>query len=234
MENLPLWKAKTALICYITLFVGILSVSFVISSILLGTGISLDELNFPSAIIIIPINESLILGITLFFAKQKGSNLKQLGLRKPSYKIILIGAFAAVFLLFLAGGISVFEEIVFGPDPDAEFLVKAILPNSNYQLIILVSISLILVGPIEELAFRGFLQRGFENSFGKINGFLIASTLFGLIHGLNSPYSILPVTVVSLFLGYIWQKTQGNTTATAWIHGLYDAMAIVIAYFTIT
>ena len=98
----------------------------------------------------------------------------------------------------------------------------------------MISISLLLVGPAEELAFRGFIQRGFENSFGKNYGLLIASLLFGLLHGLNSFYSIMPVTVISLFLGYIWQKTQGNTIATAWIHGLYDALAIAITYFTIT
>jgi hypothetical protein len=148
-------------------------------------------------------------------------------------KILLIGVLAALFLIFLAGGFSLIEEFFLGPDPDAEFLIRAILPNNNLQLILLIGISLFLVGPSEELAFRGFIQRGFENSFGKINGLLIASLLFGLLHGLNSYYSILPVTVVSLFLGYIWQKTGGNTTATAWIHGIYDAIAIAIAYFTI-
>jgi len=99
------------------------------------------------------------------------------------------------------------------------------------QLIALLGISLALVGPVEELAFRGFVQRGFENSFGKTTGLLIASILFGLLHGLNSLRSIIPVTAVSLFLGYVWQKTDGNTTASAWMHGLYDAIAIAITYF---
>ena len=232
METQPSWKAKTALICYVTLFVGILLASIIISSILLVTGISLNELNFPSAIIILPINEGLIIGITLLFAKQKNASLKNLGLKRPTYKIILVGSLAAVFLLFLAGGISAIEEIILGPDPDAEFLINAILASNNLQLITLIGISLFLVGPAEELAFRGFLQRGFENSFGSINGLIIASVLFGMLHGLNSFYSIIPVTIVSLFLGYVWQKTGGNTTATAWMHGLYDAIAIAIAYVT--
>lgn len=232
MENQPYWKAKSALLCYIAIFVAILSVSIIISLILLGIGISFDELNFPSAIIVLPINECLILGITLIFAKQKGAGLRHLGLKRLTFRLIIIGSLVAVFLLFLAGGFSIFEEILFGPDPDAEFLAKAILPNNNLQLVIMIGISLILVGPAEELAFRGFLQRGFENSFGKINGLVVSSILFGLLHGFNSYFSIVPVTIVSLFLGYIWQKTDGNTTSTAWIHGFYDAMAIAIAYFT--
>ena len=233
MENQIFWKAKTALICYITLFIGIIFGGIIIAFILIGTGNSLIELNFPSAIIMLPINEGLILGITLFFARKQKATLKHLGLKKPNLKILFFGFLAALLLIFLAGGVSLLEEIFLGPDPDAQFLIRAILPNNNLQLILLIGISLFLVGPVEELAFRGFIQRGFENSYGNINGLLISSILFGLLHGLNSYYSILPVTIVSLFLGYIWQKTGGNTTVTAWIHGIYDAIAIAIAYFTI-
>jgi membrane protease YdiL (CAAX protease family) len=231
MENQPFWKARTAFICYLALAAGIIAGSIIVAIILLGLGLDFQELTFPSALISLPINEAIILGITLLFAKQKGASLKQLGLKKPSLKIILVASFAAVFLLLLAGGISVIEEAILGPDPEAQLIVEAILPSDSLQLIALIGISLFLVGPAEELAFRGFVQRGFESSFGKTAGLLIASILFGLLHGLNSLRSIIPVTVVSLFLGYVWQKTDGNTTASAWIHGLYDALAIALAYF---
>ncbi len=231
MENQFDWKAKTAFLCYITLAAGLLVGSIIVAIILLGLGLDFQELTFPVALISLPITEGIILGITLLFAKHNGANLRKLGLKKPSLRIIVIISFAAVLLLFLAGSISLVEEIVLGPEPDAELLVETIMPRDAVQLIALIGISLALVGPVEELAFRGFVQKGFENSFGKTTGLLIASILFGLLHGLNSLRSILPVTVVSLFLGYVWQKTDGNTTASAWMHGLYDAIAIAIAYF---
>jgi hypothetical protein len=231
MENQPFWKARTALLCYIALAAGIILGSIIVAIILLGAGLNIENLNFPSALISLPINEAIILGITLLFAKQKGASLKQLGLKKPSPKIILIAFFAALFLLLLAGSISVAEEAILGPDPDAELIVEAILPRDSPQLIALLSISLLLVGPAEELAFRGFVQRGLETSYGKAKGLLAASILFGLLHGLNSLRSVIPVTIVSLFLGYVWQKTDGNTVASAWVHGLYDAIAIALAYF---
>jgi membrane protease YdiL (CAAX protease family) len=231
MENQPFWKAKTALICYILLFAGILVGSLIVALILLGMGLDVQTLTFPSALIALPINEGIILGITLLFANQNGAGLRQLGLKKPSLKIILVAFFAALFLLFLAIGISVIEEVILGPDPEAGLLVDAILPRDNIQLIAMLGISLALVGPAEELAFRGFVQRGFETSFGKTSGLLVASVLFGLLHGLNSLRSIVPVTVVSLFLGYFWQKTDGNTVATAWVHGLYDGISIALVYF---
>ncbi len=232
MENQPFWKARTAFICYLVLFSGILVGSIIVGIVIFGLGLELQELTFPSALVALPINESIIIGVTLLFAKQKGAGLRHLGLKKPSLKIIVAATIAAIFLLLLAGSISIIEEVILGPDPDAEILIDAIVPRDSLQLLSLISISLLLVGPAEELAFRGFVQRGFENSFGKINGLFIASILFGLLHGLNSPRSIIPVTVVSLFLGYFWQKTDGNTTASAWMHGLYDAVAISLAYFS--
>ena len=182
MENQSFWKAKTALVCYITLAAGTLIGSIIVAIILLGIGLDFQNLTFPFALISLPITECIILGITLLFAKQKGAGLRELGLKKPSLRTLVIVSFAAVFLLLLAGSISVVEEVVLGPDPDAELLVAAILPKDSFQLVALIGISLALVGPAEELAFRGFIQRGFENSFGKTMGLLIASILFGLLH----------------------------------------------------
>ena len=231
MENQSGWKAKTAFTCYLTLAAGIFGGSLILIIILLGLGINPLEPTFPIALISLPINEGIILGITLLFAQQKGANLKQLGFKRPSLKILVIVSFAAVLLLFLAASISLVQENILGPDPEAEFLVDAVLAQDLLQLVAMIGISLALVGPIEELAFRGFIQKGFENSFGRTAGLLIASILFGLLHGLNSLRAIIPVTAVSLFLGYVWQKTDGNTYASAWMHGVYDAVAIAIAYF---
>ena len=234
MENKPFWKAKTATLCYITLFAGILLGSIIVAIIMLGLGldlVELQEMTFPLALISIPISEGIILAITLIFAKHKGVSLRDLGLKKPNLKMMVVFSFAAVALLFLAATISGVQEVAVGSEPDAENLVYALLPRNEIQLVALLAISILLIGPAEELAFRGFVQRGFENSFGKTVGLVVASVLFGLLHGLNSLYSIIPVTVTSLFLGYIWQKTDGNTTISAWVHGLYDALAIAIVYF---
>lgn len=233
MENQPFWKARTAVLCYITLAAGVLLGSIIVAIILLGLKIDsleLQKMTFPLALISLPITEGIIITITLLFARYKGASLKELGVKKPNLKTMAIMSFAAILLLFLAASISVVQESFFGTTPDAENLAYAILPRDEIQFIALIGISIALVGPAEELAFRGFVQKGFENSFGKTAGLVIASVMFGLLHGLNSEYSILPVTVVSLFLGYIWQKTDGNTVVSAWVHGLYDAMAIAIAF----
>lgn len=231
MENQPKWKAKAALACYLALVGGLLTVSLVVWLVLSGMGTDYLDLPFPLALISLPVNEALIVVITLLFARHKGASLKELGLKKPSVRILMIVSVVAVPLLLLGVGISVGEEMVFGPDPMAELLEKSVMPRDPFQLVAMVALSLVLVGPCEELAFRGFVQRGFENSFGKRWGLLVSSVLFGLLHGLNTPYAVVPVFVVGLVFGYMWQRTGGNTTATALMHGVYNSIAIATAYY---
>ena len=232
MESQPKWKAKVSFACYLALIGGILLSSLVVALVLLSMGIiHVENLPFPVALISLPINETLIVVITLLFARYKGASLKELGLRKPSIRILIIVSAVAVPLFLLGVGISTGEEMVFGADPTAEIVEEAVMPRDSFQLVAIIALSLVLVGPCEELAFRGFVQRGFENSFGKGQGLLVSSVLFGLLHGLNTLYAVVPVFVVGLVLGYVWQRTGGNTTATALMHGVYDTIAIAIAYY---
>jgi len=231
MDNQTRWSAKLALACYFALVSGILIGSIITGLIFFGMNIDYQDLPFPVALISLPINETIILGVALLFAKYKGAGLKELGLKKASFRILTIVSIVAAPLFLLGVGVSIGEEIVFGPDPLAELFEKSVTPRNSFQLVAMIALSLVLVGPCEELAMRGFVQKGFENSFGKMKSLLIASILFGLLHGLNTPYAIVPVSVVSLVLGYVWQQTGGNTTASALLHGVYDSIAIATAYF---
>jgi membrane protease YdiL (CAAX protease family) len=234
MENQSMWRAKLALACYFALVGGILLGSFIVAFVLIGLyGLRTDylDLPFPIALISLPINEGIILGVTLLFARYKGASLRELGLKKASFTVLMIVSVVAVSLFLLAVGIGIGEEMVFGPDPTAELVEMSVMPRDSFQLVAMIALSLVLVGPCEELAMRGFVQRGFENSFGKMGGLLITSVLFGLMHGLNTLYAIVPVFVVGLVLGYVWQRTGGNTTASALMHGVYDSIAIAVTYF---
>ena len=231
MASQSKWKAKIALACYFALIGGILVGSIILALLLFVMGIDYTNSPFPVALIGTPINEAIILGITLLFARHKSASLKELGLKKLSLRILTIVSVFAVFLFLLGLGISIGEEIVFGPDPTAEFLTNLMTPTNSFELIAMIVFSLVLVGPCEELAFRGFVQKGFENSFGKMKGLWVASVLFGLLHGLNTLYAIVPTFAAGLVLGYVWQKTGGNTTASALMHGINNSISFAIAYF---
>jgi membrane protease YdiL (CAAX protease family) len=231
MENQPEWTAKLALVSYFALVGAILTVSLIVGIVLFGMEIDPLDLPFPIALISVPINETIILGVTLLFAKYKGASFKKLGLKKASLRTLTIVSVAAAPLFLLGAGISIGEEVIFGPDPMTELTEKSLTPRDPFQLVAIIALSLFLVGPCEELAFRGFVQKGFENSFGKMTGLLVASALFGLLHGLNTLYAILPAFAGSLVLGYVWQRTNGNTTASALMHGINNSISLALAYF---
>ncbi len=230
-ENLSEWKAKLALSCYFALIGGIFLSTITLELILLGMGIDYLDSPFPGALIATPINEFTILGVTLLFARSKGASLKELGLKRTSSRTLAIVSILAVFLYLMGLGISVGEEVVFGPDPMEEYYARFVMPRDTLQLVVLIVFHLALVGPCEELAFRGFAQKGFENSFGKMKGLLVASVLFGLLHGLSTLYAVVPVIAAGFVLGYVWQQTGGNTTVSAVMHGISNSISITIAYF---
>ena len=231
MKNKSEWRAKLASACYIALIGGVFMSSIVLELALLGMGI--DSLDLPFSIVLVasPVSEAIILGVALLFARHKSAGLKELGLKKASFRILAIVSVLAVPLFFLGVGISIGEAIIFGPDALGELFARLVMPRDFCQLIAVIAISLLLIGPCEELAFRGFVQKGFENSFGKPKGLLIASILFGLLHGFNTPYAIVPTFAAGIILGYVWQKTGGNTTASALMHGINNSISFSIAYF---
>jgi membrane protease YdiL (CAAX protease family) len=186
---------------------------------------------FPTVLLLVPVSEMIYLAVVLLFARYSGAGLRELGLRRASVQVLIVVSLLALPLIVLPSSILILEEMAFGPDPTAEFLVEVERPRNPLQLIAMIVIFLTMVGPIEELVFRGFIQRGFENSFNRGVGLLIASTLFGLSHGLSTPYAIVPSFAVSLCLGYVWQRTGGNTTVSATLHGVYDSIAIIALYF---
>jgi len=130
MESQSVWRAKLSLFCYFALIGGLLLGSFIVAFVLIGMyGLRTDytDLPFPIALISLPINETIFLGVTLLFARYKGAGLKELGLKKASLKVLMIVSVIAAPLLLLGVGVSIGEEMVFGPDPTAELVEKALM-----------------------------------------------------------------------------------------------------------
>ncbi len=153
--------------------------SFIVELVLFGMNIDSLDLSFPIALISLPVNETIILGVTLLFARYKGASLKELGLKKARFRILAIVSVFAVPLFLLATSIGVVEIIVFGSDPMAKLAEKLLAPRDSFQLVAIIAFSLVLVGPCEEIAFRGFIQKGFESSFGKMRGLLLGLFYLG-------------------------------------------------------
>jgi len=197
VENQSNRGAKLALACSLALLGAVLTVYAMIGYVAL-------DLPFPIGLVVVPIDEIIVLAVTLLFARHEGADLKKPGLKRVSLKILAIVSVAVVPLYLLGASIVSVLTIVFGPSPMAEAYAEAIVPRDAFQLTVFIIISPVLIGPAEELAFRGFIQKGFENSLGKMQGLLIASFLFGLMHITASPYNVVTGFVGGLVLGYVW------------------------------
>ena len=64
-----------------------------------------------------------------------------------------------------------------------------------------------LIGPGEELFWRGFLQRRLSLSYGPLFGFLISTAIYTLIHvGSGNPMLVLAAGICGLFWGGLYLK----------------------------
>jgi membrane protease YdiL (CAAX protease family) len=77
---------------------------------------------------------------------------------------------------------------------------------------------------MEEVLFRGAIQRSLAERFGALRSVLAASAIFALVHII--PQQMVNAFFVGIILGYIYVKTQSLLPVMI-IHALNNAMAFV-------
>lgn len=108
-------------------------------------------------------------------------------------------------------------------------------------LLTLAAVSLLLVGPAEEILFRGAVQGTLRLAFGRWPAILGASVVFTAVHAgalVSQPLApglvaLAVVGLVSIALGYAFERT-GSLTVPILVHGLYDCLLLVGAYLLAT
>jgi len=119
--------------------------------------------------------------------------------------------------------------------PGANQAVLAGAGDPTYFLI-MVPVSILFVGPAEELLFRGAVQGRLRQSWGVWPAIITATVLFGLVHipaitggfGAQLSYALL-VGILGLLLGYLYEYT-GNILVPSLIHGAYNATLFGMLY----
>ena len=117
--------------------------------------------------------------------------------------------------------------------PNAVGLVGSERPSLFLALAVL---SVLAVGPAEELLFRGAVQGRLREAFGPVGAVLGASAIFAAVHAV-AVVGTLGATLVtisilmatSLVLGVAYERTR-NVVVPALLHGLYNATLLTLAY----
>jgi len=90
---------------------------------------------------------------------------------------------------------------------------------SKFRIAVLM---IFIIGPGEELLWRGFLQRRLQNSTGKYQGFFLATGIYTLVHvGSGNVMLILAAGVCGLFWGDLYLR-YGSITLNVISHTLWD------------
>lgn len=91
---------------------------------------------------------------------------------------------------------------------------------------------LLIIGPAEELFWRGFVQRKLMQRFNPNWGFLLATACYTLVHIWSFNFMlIMAALVVGFCWGLVYRLSPKNLTALVISHAVWDACAFVIFTF---
>ena len=95
-----------------------------------------------------------------------------------------------------------------------------------------------VVGPCEEILYRGVIQNRLRERFSRIPAIVAASVIFASVHivafGTTDPVAILTtvsvLAVTSLVLGGVYELT-GNLVVPWLLHSLHNSILMAVAFF---
>ncbi|TXT61911.1 MAG: putative CAAX amino terminal protease self-immunity [Promethearchaeota archaeon] len=256
------WRPKASIFWPLISLIIMSQILGVILIILVFAGVaSFESLLSPGFIIVSSIAELVFMVVPVLYVGQYLQNpsfknrAKFLGvfIRKEerffTLKESLLGIGFAVVCVFIVNLLSLVLEIIFNPVlptnvPTDE--IDVMFSSSNLiETILLSIIMIVIIGPSEEIAFRGFMQRGLVRSYNKKKGIWITAIIFALIHVVtvlvdipNSPISTIvyffvlfaPYLLISLILGYLFSWRNENLIAPILTHGVYNAITVILAF----
>lgn len=148
-------------------------------------------------------------------------------------------------LVWIVGGLVGFLALLatlsmllrtLGIDTAESQIVTAGRENPRY-LLYLIPVTILLVGPTEELIFRGIVQGTLRRTYGPGVAVALASAVFALIHWWSLQPSTGDARLVTLglifvfgaLLGILYEYT-GNLVVPIAVHGLFNAVQFAAQY----
>lgn len=163
----------------------------------------------------------------------------RLGISWPDLRdsAVVIGGYLVAFGGAIVGSILVAQlEVDTGTNAAAEMGME-----NPELLLLLIPASILIIGPGEELLFRGVVQGRLREAFSPVVAVGLASTVFAGLHWFalsgGSPtgnlIALAILVVPALVFGTSYEYT-GNLVVPALIHGIYNATLFSLLYISIT
>ncbi|TFF93083.1 MAG: CPBP family intramembrane metalloprotease [Promethearchaeota archaeon] len=264
----PLWENPPAILFPLLAFTIMQGIVTAITFLLVFFAIGMPDieiienfLNSTTFLILASFTELIFIIIPLISA---GSYLKKPSLRnrfgilgipinnRSKVKIIkeiVLGLAFAVVAFFMVNFISLFLEFIVNLFPnvsvDSSSQIDPTGSANLIEIILLVIVMLAIVGPSEEIAFRGYMQKGLVRNVGDKAGLFITALIFTGMHLpatfiliLISPISFIinlilmffPYFAISILLGYLFHTRNENLTAPITLHGVYNSITVIFGF----
>lgn len=173
-------------------------------------------------------------GVALAYLRYRGVGHEYIGARVPSILdglAVIVGYGLAIVAAILGVMLVTLTQV----EP-AQNQIGQIASENPEVLLLLIPASFVLIGPGEELLFRGVVQGRIREGFGPIVGVALASAIFAAIHftaltgGTGGRLATIAILFFpSLVFGSAYELT-GNIVVPALIHGAYNATLFGIVY----
>lgn len=174
--------------------------------------------------------------VALFYLTTHEDGFDLLMLSMPDLRDF-IWIVVGLFTLFIALIVVSLVQTTFGIE-SADHSLQEIGTQNPELLLVLVPLSILLVGPGEELLFRGIIQQLLRNRFGITLGIGLASVVFAVAHigaltGEGLAATLVTYIALSIILGVSYEYSK-NLVVPAVVHGLFNAVQFLLLYWDVT
>lgn len=180
-------------------------------------------------------------GIAAAYLWATGKELSFVRIRKPTLGQVLVIAVAPFVVLFSIGIVNLISFSL-GVQAASHSLLNFEGIEPTFYLV-LIPFMILIVGPFEELLYRGIIQTRLTNSFSRPTAIVLASFIFVPIH--LTAYSAGGASLVqvlaafgalfagSVIYGALYEWTE-NLTVVALAHGLTNSVQLLVIYVITT
>jgi hypothetical protein len=152
----------------------------------------------------------------LFSLRSAGRSLVLWGFRRPNrayFWVVPLGLMAVYAL-------SLVHDLIVNPKQQA---IVSEFPHSVLGAAMFIVVAVVLAPLFEEIVFRGFLFRGFANSWGWVWAALASAAIFGAAHLQLDVF--LPLAALGFVLAYAYHRT-GSLWTCITMHALFNLIAV--------
>ena len=153
----------------------------------------------------------------LFSVRAASHKLRAWGFRRPTWAFF----WTIPLVLVVAYMVSYANDVAFSP-PEQD-IVNAFPPSAAG--VVLFTIVAVVMAPLcEEIYFRGFVFKGFANSWGWVRGAAVSGAFFSLAHLQLTLF--VPFFVLGFGLAWVYQRTGSLWTSIA-LHATFNGVAVL-------